>query len=120
MPLLKRAENSNIMHSFLATHVVVCQKSRSFGFFYIGAHVINARVTAGKATLEPSPSNPPQIRFVAGKSPVLIIYDKESGEVEETIALDKLKIEEVKCSGNDRIDRVGWFLRSFRREIIRN
>ncbi|CAM9238662.1 unnamed protein product [Ascophyllum nodosum] len=36
-----------------------------------------------------------EIRFVAGKSPVLIIYDKESGEVEETIALDKLKIEEM-------------------------
>lgn len=37
-----------------------------------------------------------QIEFVRGKPPVLTIYDKDSGELEETINLQKFNIGEVR------------------------
>lgn len=42
-----------------------------------------------------------QIEFVRGKPPVLTIYDKDSGELEETINLQKFNIGEVRGG-------VGW------------
>lgn len=47
-----------------------------------------------------------QIEFVRGKPPVLTIYDKDSGELEETIKLEKFKIDEVRGGvGLDRCRR---------------
>lgn len=35
------------------------------------------------------------VEFVRGKPPVLFIFDDDSGEVEESVYLEKLKIDEV-------------------------
>lgn len=44
-----------------------------------------------------------QVEFVRGKPPVLTVYDKASGEAEETINLEKLNLAEVRQSLKSRL-----------------
>lgn len=40
----------------------------------------------------------PQVEIKAGKPPVLTFFDKVSGEETESVSLEKLTLDEVRCS----------------------